>query len=239
LNIEKIKNDKRKPNHIAFIIDGNGRWAKKRGLPRSYGHEVGSVNVEKTIKNVRQLGIKNLSFYCFSAENWNRPKDEVEFLMRKFDSMMDEYYKKFQNEDVRILISGDLNDNRISEELRHKAFKLMNDTKHKTGFCLNMCINYGGRQEILKAINEIVQNQETNIDEKSFEKHLYTSDMLPVDFIIRTSGEQRTSNFFPWQSTYSEWYFPKKCWPAFSKRDLLKSIKIYMKRNRRFGAIKG
>lgn len=115
----------------------------------------------------------------------------------------------------------------------------MLDTKDKTGFVLNSCINYGGRQEILKAVNEIIASGETDIDDKKFEKHLYTADLLPLDFVIRTSGENRTSNFLPWQSTYSEWYFPKTLWPAFGKSDLLKALEIYMNRNRRFGAIKG
>ncbi|MBQ8615126.1 MAG: di-trans,poly-cis-decaprenylcistransferase [Clostridia bacterium] len=239
MNVEQLKNDRRMPKHIAFIIDGNGRWAKKRGLPRSFGHEVGSQNVEKTIQNVKELGIKNVTFYCFSSENWNRPKEEVDFLMTKFDEMFDEYDKKYSNENIRIIISGNMEDERLPENVRIKSRNLMQKTKNNNEFIINMCINYGGRQEILKAVNEIIESGEKNIDEKAFEKHLYTAELFPVDFIVRTSGEQRTSNFLPWQSTYSEWYFPKKHWPAFSKKDLIKAIKIYMKRNRRFGAIKG
>ena len=238
MNIEKIKNDKRMPKHIAFIIDGNGRWAKKRGLPRSYGHEIGAQNVEKIIDAVRNLGIKNVTIYCFSQENWNRPHQEVDFLMNKFDKMFDVFIK-YEQEDVRILISGNLEDERLSNSIKIKAKNLIEKTKAKSGFIINFCINYGGRQEILKAVNEIIENGEKNIDQKAFEKHLYTAALLPVDFIIRTSGEQRTSNFLPWQSTYSEWYFPKKNWPAFTSRDLMKALKIYMKRSRRFGAIKG
>lgn len=227
------------PKHIAFIIDGNGRWAKRKGLPRSVGHEFGSQNVEKTIEYIKNLGIKNVTFYCFSAENWNRPRQEVDFLMNKFDNMLDEYDKKYSNENVKFLISGDMNDKRLPESVKLKACHLMEKTKNNKSFIINMCINYGGRQEILKAVNEIVKSGEKNIDEKTFEKHLYTAELLPVDFIVRTSGEIRTSNFLPWQSTYSEWYFIKKHWPAFSKKDLIKALKIYMKRNRRFGAIKG
>lgn len=239
MNVEKLKNDKRMPKHIAFIIDGNGRWAKRKGLPRSVGHEFGSQNVEKTIEYIKNLGIKNVTFYCFSAENWNRPRQEVDFLMNKFDNMLDEYDKKYSNENVKFLISGDMNDKRLPESVKLKACHLMEKTKNNKSFIINMCINYGGRQEILKAVNEIVKSGEKNIDEKTFEKHLYTAELLPVDFIVRTSGEIRTSNFLPWQSTYSEWYFIKKHWPAFSKKDLIKALKIYMKRNRRFGAIKG
>ena len=131
-----------------------------------------------------------------------------------------------------------MDDERVPALVREKAKKLMNDTKHKTGFILNPCINYGGRQEILKAVNEIIESGERDIDVSKFERHLYTADMLPCDLIIRTSGENRTSNYLPWQSTYSEWYFPKTLWPSFTKKDLIKALKVFMKRNRRFGAIK-
>jgi len=239
LNIDKIKNDPRMPKHVALIIDGNGRWAKRRGLPRSVGHKFGFENLKKHIEYAQELGIKNLSIYCFSKQNWNRPEKEVEFLMTTFNEMLDDYKKEYLNRDVRIVISGDMDDERIEESVRNKAKELMELTKDKTGFVINACINYGGREEILKAVNEIIASGETNIDQQTFEKHLYTADLLPVDFIIRTSGEKRTSNFLPWQSTYSEWYFPKVLWPSFSKNDLIKALKSFMKRNRRFGAIKG
>ena len=239
MNIEKIKNDPRMPKHIALIIDGNGRWAKRRGLPRSVGHKFGFENLKKHIQYVQDLGIKNLSMYCFSKQNWNRPDAEVKFLMETFDKVLDDYKKEYADKDVRIIISGDMEDERIPEATRIKAKELMELTKTKTGFILNACINYGGREEILKVVNEIIASGETNIDQKTFEKHLYTADMLPVDFIIRTSGENRTSNFLPWQSTYSEWYFPKTYWPSFSKKELIKALNVFMKRNRRFGAIKG
>ena len=239
MNIEKLKNDPRMPKHIAFIIDGNGRWALKRGLPRSAGHKAGLDNLKKHIQLCQELGIKNLSVYCFSKQNWNRPKSEVEFLMKAFNQVIDECKEEYKNKDVRIIISGDLEDERLSKETREKAKELMELTKNKTGFIVNACINYGGREEILNAVNEIINSGKTNIDEKTFTDYLYTADLLPLDFIIRTSGEQRTSNFMPWQSTYSEWHFPKTYWPSFSKKDLIKALQIYMKRNRRFGAIKG
>ncbi len=239
MNIEKIKNDPRMPKHIALIIDGNGRWAKKRGLPRSAGHKVGLDNLKKHIQYCQELGIKNLSMYCFSKQNWNRPENEVKFLMDSFNQMLDEYKKEYEDKDVRINICGDMEDARLSEEVRKKSKELMELTKNKTGFVINACINYGGREEILNAINEIIANGETNIDEKTFEKHLYTNGLYPLDFVIRTSGEKRTSNFLPWQATYSEWHFPKTYWPGFTKKHLIKALKIYMKRNRRFGAIKG
>ena len=238
MNLQKLKNNPKMPKHIALIIDGNGRWAKKRNMPRSMGHKYGFDNLKKQIEFIQELGIKNLSIYCFSKENWNRPQDEVDYLMDLFNQMLDEYKKEYLDKDVRIIISGDMDDERLPEIVKVKAKELMNLTKHKTGFILNPCINYGGRQEILKAINEIIASGETDIDVEKFEKHLYTAEMLPVDFIIRTSGENRTSNFLPWQSTYSEWYFPKKLWPAFTKKDLVKALKAFTKRNRRFGAIK-
>ena len=239
MDIEKIKNNPKKPQHIALIIDGNGRWAKRRGMPRSMGHKVGFDNLKKQTEFVQKLGIKNLSMYCFSKENWNRPKDEVEYLMKLFDQMLDEYKKEYLDKDVRIIISGDLDDKKIPEQVRIKAKELMELTKHKTGFILNPCINYGGRQEIIMAVNKAIQQGEKYISAEKLEKNLYTADMLPLDFVIRTSGETRTSNFLPWQATYSEWYFPKKMWPSFTSKDLIKAIKIYMGRNRRFGAIKG
>lgn len=238
MDIEKLKNDPRMPQHIALIIDGNGRWAKKRNLPRSMGHKYGFDNLKEHVEFVQDLGIKNLSIYCFSKENWNRPQDEVDYLMELFDKMLDDYKKDYLTRDVRIVISGDMDDERIPENVRVKAKEIMQLTAEKTGFILNPCINYGGRQEILKAINEIINSGEKDIDVKKFESHLYTADMLPLDFIIRTSGENRTSNFLPWQATYSEWYFPKKLWPAFTKKDLIKALVVFTKRNRRFGAIK-
>jgi len=238
LNIDKIKNDPRKPKHLALIIDGNGRWAKERGLSRSMGHKFGFDNLKKHIEFIQELGINTLSIYCFSKENWNRPKEEVDYLMNLFNEMLDEYKQEYLDKDVRINICGDMDDDRLPLQVREKAKKIMSDTKHKTGFILNPCINYGGRQEIVDAVKSLVINRE-DITADNLEKYLYTLDLPAVDFIIRTSGEYRTSNFLPWQSVYSEWYFPKKYWPAFTKKDLLKALKIYMGRNRRFGAIKG
>lgn len=236
MNIDKIKNDPRLPQHMGIIIDGNGRWAKSRGLPRSAGHKAGSDNLKKQIEFLFDLGVKNLSLYCFSSENWKRPEQEVDYLMQLFDEMLDEYKKDYIDRDVKIIISGDLSDERLPINVRTKAKELINLTSGKTSNILNLCINYGGRQEILKAVNELVKLGE-EVDEKTFEKHLYTYGMLPLDFIIRTSGEKRSSNFLPWQATYSEWEYPKKCWPSFSKRDMIKAIKSFMSRNRRFGGL--
>lgn len=239
MDIEKIKNNPKKPQHIGLIIDGNGRWAKKRGLARSMGHKAGFDNLKQQIEFIQALGIKNLSMYCFSKENWNRPKQEVDYLMELFNQMLDEYKKEYLDKDVRIIISGDMDDKKIPEVVRNKAKELMELTKNKKGFILNPCINYGGRQEIIMAVNKAIEKGAKYVSAEKLEQNLYTADMLPLDFIIRTSGETRTSNFLPWQATYSEWYFPKKLWPSFTKKDLVKAINVYMKRNRRFGAIKG
>ena len=236
MNIDKIKNDPRLPQHMGIIIDGNGRWAKSRGLPRSAGHKAGSDNLKKQIEFLFDLGVKNLSLYCFSSENWKRPEQEVDYLMQLFDEMLDEYKKDYIDRDVKIIISGDLSDERLPINVRTKAKELIDLTSGKTSNILNLCINYGGRQEILKAVSELAKSGE-EINEKTFEKHLYTYGMLPLDFIIRTSGEKRSSNFLPWQATYSEWEYPKKCWPSFSKRDMIKAIKSFMSRNRRFGGL--
>lgn len=238
MSIESIKNDPRMPKHIGLIIDGNGRWAKKHGWLRTVGHKYGFDNLKKQIEFVRELGIKNLSIYCFSAENWNRPKQEVDYLMELFDKMLDEYDREYANQDVRVIISGDMADERLPKIVRDKATVLMEKTKTKTGFILNPCINYGGRQEIIMAVNACLGEGLTKIDMHDIEKHLYSAELLPLDFVIRTSGENRTSNFQVWQSAYSEWYFPKTFWPAFTKHDLIKALKNYMKRERRFGAIK-
>ena len=156
-----------------------------------------------------------------------------------FDKMLDEYLKEYIDKDVRIIISGDMEDERISRNVAKKAKELMKKTSLKTGFILNCCINYGGKEEILNAVNSIIKNGLKDVNDTTFESYLYTYPMLPLDFIIRTSGEYRTSNFMPWQSIYSEWHFPHTPWPAFTKKDLIKSLKVFMKRNRRFGAIKG
>lgn len=236
MNLEKIKNDPRLPKHVAFIMDGNGRWALKRGLSRLAGHVAGRKNMKDLLLFAKDLGIKNLSLYCFSAENWKRPQEEVDALMKHFDELIDEFNAEYLNYNIRVVMSGDLTDTRIPEKTRIKAQKIIRDTENKTGYIVNICVNYGGRQELLKAINELTGK--TNVSDQEFESHLYSKDLLPLDFVIRTSGEMRTSNFMPWQSVYSEWYFTKKPWPCFSRKDFVKSLKNYMNRNRRFGGLR-
>ena len=152
MNIEKIKSDLRKPKHIALIIDGNGRWAKSKGFVRSVGHKFGFENLKKHIEYIQELGIKNLSVYCFSKQNWNRPQEEVDYLMNLFDEMLTSYKEEILQKDLRVIISGDMEDEKVPKHISEKAKNIMEETKQKTGFILNLCINYGGREEILKAV---------------------------------------------------------------------------------------
>jgi len=232
-----MKNDLRKlPMHIGYIIDGNGRWAKARGLTRSMGHKAGFKRLKEIIKETfYNYNIKHISIYAFSTENWNRPKKEVDYLMKLFDGYLaEDFIKEFP--DVRVNIMGDLN--KFSEELKNKAITLMDKTKTNNKFILNLGINYGGHDEILMAINSIIDKGITKVDKGIFEDHLYTKGQPPLDFLIRTSGEMRLSNFMLWQVSYAEFYFPKVHWPDFNKKELYLALKEYESRDRRFGAIK-
>lgn len=224
------------PNHICFIIDGNGRWAKQRHLPRSQGHIKGFEKLEKTYKMVRELGVKYVSIYAFSTENWNRPKDEVDGLMKLFRKAIKDFYNQKKYGDCRIEFLGDLN--RLEDDLKSGALDIMERTKKNTSFHINICLNYGGREDIVQAVNKAIKEGKTKITMDDISSNLYTCHCPDPDFIIRTSGEHRLSNFMPWQSTYAELYFPKVLWPDFSKNDLIEAIKEYSSRDRRFGAIK-
>ena len=188
------------PKHIGFIIDGNGRWALKRGLSRSKGHKAGFENLKKHIEFVKELGIKNLSVFCFSKENWNRPQEEVNYLMELFNKVLDDFFKEYtaEDKDIRIIISGDMDDERLPLEIRNKAKDIMELTKHKTGFIINPCINYGGRQEIVNAVNNIIKNKETCINEQTFEKYLYTKEQpKAVQCKISVCFSSILNNFYP------------------------------------------
>lgn len=224
------------PNHICFIIDGNGRWAKKRGLPRMAGHRAGLDNLKKVLEMVKVLKIKIVSVFAFSSENWNRPKAEVDGLMNLFREMLSENNEQYVKDGVCIKIFGDLDG--LPSDIKQKSLYLMEKTENCTSQFLNLCINYGGKTEILNAVNNILNDKLQYIDDKIFKKYLYTKDMPDPDFIIRTSGEYRTSNFMPYQSIYSEWYFPKVYWPSFGKKDLFIALKNYENRDRRYGRIK-
>ncbi len=229
------------PTHIAIIADGNGRWAKLRGLPRTAGHAKGMQTVEKLIPACQKLGIKVLTFYLFSTENWNRSKEEVDFLMNLFQKYLTKEFRKLIENKVKFNVLGDKS--RFSPEIQTAMTQLENDTKDFTDFTLNCALNYGGHAEIIRATKNIVKDikagkiTEDDINESIFENYLYTAGQPAPDLIIRTSGEQRLSGFLLWQSFYSEFYFPKFHFPDFDEEKLMEAIKEYSTRDRRYGKV--
>lgn len=217
------------PNHVAIILDGNGRWAKKRGQPRSFGHYMGGRNLFKVANFAKQMGIKKLSVYAFSTENWKRPADEINYLMTKPIELYYENIHRFDEIDYQITFSG--RKDRLSQDLLKVFDEIEIRTKDHQGFILNVCIDYGSYDEILQAINQL----EKPVTKESFEEKLMVKE--PVDLLIRTSGEKRISNFLLWQIAYAEFYFTKIHWPAFGKKQLEKAVKSYQKRQRRFGGL--
>lgn len=229
-NLKKI------PNHLGIIIDGNGRWAKERGLTRSMGHKAGFENLEKMIKECfYTYKIPSVSIYAFSTENWNRPKKEVDYLISLFRKYLGKSFAKtYPN--VKLNIMGDYT--KFPADLAENAKKTMEDTKDNKEFILNLGINYSGKDELVYAVNNILKSGINSVDAQTIDDNLYTCGQPPLDFVIRTSGEQRLSNFMLWQVAYAELYFPKTYWPAFDKKDLLEALLVYQSRDRRFGAIK-
>ena len=227
--------DKEKlPNHIGIIMDGNGRWAKMRGKERSYGHKVGSENVDRIVSYAFERGIKVMSLYAFSCENWQRPKAEVDELMRLLDVYMKKFIKKVLKNDVRLSVMGDIE--KLSPSLQKSIKKAMQDTVDKKGFVLNIGINYGGRQEIVNAVNKLVKDGK-DITVDSISENLYTAPFGEPDIIVRTGGEYRLSNFMLFQGAYSELYFTDVLWPDFNEKEFDKVLVEYSKRTRRFGKV--
>ncbi len=227
------------PEHIAIIMDGNGRWAKKRNLPRTMGHRAGQKAAEKIIEECAKKGIKALTFYTFSTENWNRPVKEVNALMKLLEDNLDRGTAKLNEGNIRINFIGKIDD--LPGSLAGKMKKAMKNTENNTGMLLTFAINYGGRQEIFDAVKKVCKRvkekkgQSESIGIDDFSKFLYTADMPDPDLIIRTSGEMRVSNFLIWQGAYSEFYFTDTLWPDFNKKELNKAIEEYSRRERRFG----
>ncbi len=228
------------PKHIAIIMDGNRRWAKERGKPASFGHKEGAKTLEKIVRYANKIGLGYITVYAFSTENWKRAEDEVKSLMLLLQSYLDDYSKRADTENIRVKILGDIT--ALSEGMQKSIIKCMERTKNNTGVTFNIALNYGGRDEIVKAVKEIakkVKEEEINIDdikEDLISEHLYTKNEPDPDLVIRTSGELRLSNFLPWQSVYSELLFIQKNWPDFEEEDLDKAIIEYQKRTRKFGA---
>lgn len=227
------------PKHIAIIMDGNRRWAKNNGLTTKEGHKAGSKNLERIAVFCNELGIKYLTVYAFSTENWKRTKEEVSALMFILKANLDSMLRKMDLKNIKIRVIGE--QEHIPTDIQEKIDKLVEKTKNNTGLVLNIAFNYGGRAEIVhvcKLIAEKVKNGEIdveNINEELISNNIYTAGQPDPDLMIRTSKELRTSNFLPWQLTYSEFYFPEKHWPEFTEEELIKAIKEYQKRNRRFG----
>lgn len=227
------------PKHIAIIMDGNRRWAKNRGLTTKEGHKAGSKNLEKMALFCNELGIKYLTVYAFSTENWKRTKEEVSALMFILKANLDSMLRKMDLKNIKIRVIGEKEN--IPSDIQARIDKLVEKTKNNTGLVLNIAFNYGGRAEIVHACKEIavkIKNGELdveNINEELISNNIYTAGQPDPDLMIRTSKELRTSNFLPWQLTYSEFYFPEKHWPEFEETDLIEAIKVYQKRNRRFG----
>lgn len=221
------------PKHIAIIMDGNGRWAGMRHLPKIVGHRQGIESVRRVVEYCRETGIPILTVYAFSTENWKRPKKEVEALM----GFIKEYLKKeldnFKKNKIRFNCIGRLNE--LPPSVKKSIEEAMKETKEYSELVFNVALNYGARSEIVDAVNRILKDGRKRIDERAFGQFLYTRDLPDPDLLIRTSGEMRISNFLLWQASYSEFYFTKKLWPDFKKEDLEKAIEAYQKRDRRFG----
>lgn len=232
--------EKQIPAHIGFIMDGNGRWAKKHGMPRNFGHSRGAEVFKKTINWCRELGVKCATFYAFSTENWKRPADEVEGIM----NLLRRYIKDirtYAKDNVRFIFIGDIS--KLAEDIRLELCDIMETTKENTGFIAGVALNYGGRDEITRAAKILAKKAAADeidpeqITENSIEELLYTSEMPPLDLVIRPSGEQRLSNFLIWQAAYAEFVFMDVLWPDFTKKNLEFAVTEYSARNRRFGGI--
>lgn len=231
------------PAHVAIIMDGNGRWAKKRAMPRVAGHHEGMKTVRKVTRFASDLGIKVLTVYAFSTENWKRPKAEVDFLMRLPGEFLGSFLPEMMERNVRVEMIGD--PTLLPKHTQTALFEAMEETKHNTGLILNFALNYGSRSEMVSAMKNIIQKVQDGqllideIDEACMTSHLMTAHLPEPDLLIRTSGEVRLSNFMLWQLAYTEFWFTDTLWPDFSEETLLTAIENYQKRNRRYGGLKG
>jgi len=233
INLNKL------PNHIAIIMDGNGRWAKKQGLLRAIGHENGTKSVRETVEATAELGIKNLTLYAFSTENWNRPKLEVQTLMKLLVRSLNKEIKTLQDNNIQLNAIGNLND--LPKKVHKELLEVIDKTKNNSRMTLTLALSYGAREELISAVKQISDKVKNNIisaesiDESIINKHLYTHNLPDVDLLIRTSGEQRISNFLLWQIAYAELYFTDILWPDFKKNNLYEALIDYQNRERRFG----
>lgn len=230
------------PAHIAIILDGNGRWAKAKGMPRNYGHAQGSKNVERICEEAYRIGVKYLTVYAFSTENWNRPKDEVDALMKLLRNYMKTCLKTAAKNDMKVRVIGDKTG--LDEDIRNRIAELEEATKDNGGLNFQIALNYGSRDEIVRAVRRVSEDvkegkvKPEDIDEKMFETYLDTHGIPDPDLMIRTSGELRLSNYLLWQLAYTEFYFTDIPWPDFTKEELSKAIEQYNRRDRRYGGVK-
>ena len=233
-------NSENLPVHIAIIMDGNRRWARSKGKPVAFGHKEGAKTLEKIVRYANKIGIKYLTVYAFSTENWKRAEDEVNALMFLLQSYIEDYSKRADSENIKVQFLGDIS--AFSPKMQKGIIDCTNRTKNNTGITFNIALNYGGRAEIIKAVKEIAQEVNNNqlelkdINEELISNKLYTAGQPDPDLLIRTSGEIRLSNFLPWQLVYSEFLFIEKNWPDFNEEDLDKAIEVYQKRTRKYGA---
>ncbi len=229
------------PEHIGIIMDGNGRWAKKRGLPRSIGHREGAKTFRKITRYCSDIGIKYLTVYAFSTENWKRPEDEVNSLMKLFKSYLNEALEDFKDDSIVVKFIGDKS--HFSDDLQKLMIENEESSKDRDGMVLNIAMNYGSRDEIIRAVKNISNDVKNgkfdveSIDEELFSSYLYTAGQPDPDLIIRPSGEYRISNFMLWQAAYTEFVIMNKLWPDFDKSDLDEALNMYSQRNRRFGGV--
>lgn len=231
----------RVPNHIAIILDGNGRWAKKRGMPRSYGHVKGCENLEDICEVAKELGVKYLTVYAFSTENWKRSKEEVDGLMKLFRNYLKKCIKISQKNNMRVKVIGDVS--AFDPDIQESIVKLENFSKDFTELHFQIALNYGSRDEITRAVNRMLEDQkagklETPVSEDTISDYLDTAGLPDPDLMIRTSGELRLSNYLLWQLAYTEFYFTDVPWPDFKRDELVKAIEKYNERDRRYGGVK-
>jgi len=225
------------PNHVAIIMDGNGRWAQERGLPRIAGHRAGTENLRTIIRASAKLGIQYLTLYAFSTENWSRPRAEVTGLMHILSDVIDREMSELHEEGARLVHIGHLEG--LSKTLQSKVRQAIELTKNNRRITIVLAFNYGGRDEIIHAVKNMLKDgvNPDDVDEALISNYMFTSDLPDPDLVIRTSGEQRTSNFLVWQTVYSEWYFPQVYWPDFNEEELRKAVEEYTSRERRFGGL--
>ena len=239
MSLENTINKDNIPKHVAIIMDGNGRWAKKQGLMRAFGHENGTKSVRVVVETAAKLGIENLTLYAFSTENWNRPKLEVDTLMKLLINSLKNELKTLQDNDIKLHTIGNLE--KLPKSAQKELLEVIKKTENNSRMTLTLALSYGSREELISAIRNISSKVKNNIisidaiDESIINQHLYTQNLPDVDLLIRTSGEHRISNFLLWQIAYAELYFTDVLWPDFTEQNLYEAIISYQKRERRFG----